>query len=58
MSAANDSPHKRGGDEVNLDDLAHPRGTLVIVIVFGALFGLAWFATYVFLFLGRGALHS
>jgi hypothetical protein len=41
-----------------MDEIGHPRGTLVIVIVFGLLFGLAWFAMYVFGFLGRGAPHS
>jgi len=39
-------------------DLGHPRGTLVIVIIFGLLFGLAWLAMYLFLFLERGAPHS
>jgi hypothetical protein len=38
-------------------DLGHPRGTLAIVAVFGLLFGLAWLATYFFVFLGRGAPH-
>jgi hypothetical protein len=38
-------------------DSEHPRGTLAIVIVFGALFALGWFAMYVWLFLGRGAPH-
>jgi hypothetical protein len=57
MSATNDSSSKRSENEVNLDDLGHPRGTLVIVIIFGVLFGLAWFATYFFMFLGRGAPH-
>jgi hypothetical protein len=32
----------------------HPRGTLAIVGVFGLLFGLAWLATYFFVFIGRG----
>jgi hypothetical protein len=40
------------------EDLGHPRGTLVIVIIFGLLFGLAWLAMYLLLFLGRGAPHS
>ena len=40
------------------EDLGHPRGTLVIVIIFGLLFGLAWLAMYLFLFLERGAPHS
>jgi hypothetical protein len=38
-------------------DIGHPRGTLVIVLVFGALFGLAWFAMYLIRFLGQGAPH-
>ena len=40
-----------------LQIIGHPRGTLAIVIVFGVLFALAWFATYVLVFLGRGAPH-
>ena len=36
----------------------HPRGTLAIVIVFGALFMLAWLAMYLFVFLERSAPHS
>ncbi|HUL74355.1 MAG TPA: hypothetical protein VLT86_14710 [Vicinamibacterales bacterium] len=39
-------------------DFGHPRGTLAIVIIFGLLFGLGWFAMYVFEFLKRGAPHS
>jgi hypothetical protein len=35
----------------------HPRGTLAIVAIFGALFALAWLATYVLVFLDRGAPH-
>ncbi len=38
--------------------LEHPRGTLAIVIVFGLLFTLGWFATYVLVFLERGVPHS
>ena len=40
------------------EDLGHPRGTLVIVIIFGLLFGLGWLAMYLLLFLQRGAPHS
>jgi hypothetical protein len=40
------------------EDFGHPRGTLAIVIVFGALFMLAWLVMYIVLFLGRGAPHS
>jgi hypothetical protein len=44
--------------ERNVDaDFEHPRGTLAIVIVFGALFAAGWLAMYVWLFLGRGAPH-
>ena len=39
------------------DPVEHPRGTLAIVLVFGLLFVLGWVATYVFLFLERGAPH-
>lgn len=37
------------------EDLGHPRGTLAIMFLFGALFGLAWLAMYLIVFLGRGA---
>src|SRR5678815_14012 len=35
-------------DSADLDpeQLGHPRGTLVIVVIFGVLFGLAWLAMY------------
>ncbi|REJ80688.1 MAG: hypothetical protein DWQ36_11075 [Acidobacteria bacterium] len=33
----------------------HPVGTLAIVLVYGLLFALGWFAIYVFLFIARGA---
>ena len=39
-------------------ELEHPRGTLAIVIVFGLLFALGWFAMYLFIFLSRGAPHA
>ncbi len=42
----------------DVPDVGHPRGTLVIVILFGLLFGLGWLAMYVFEFLKRGAPHS
>lgn len=32
----------------------HPRGTLFLVGVYGALFALSWFAVYVFIYLRRG----
>ena len=45
-------------NRVDPDNLEHPRGTLVIVLLFALLFGLAWLGTYLFLFLGRGAPHG
>lgn len=39
-------------------EIGHPRGTLVIVTIFGGLFALGWIAMYVWRFLGRGAPHS
>jgi hypothetical protein len=45
------------GNPVDPDDFGHPRGTLVIVVLFALLFGLAWLGTYFFLFLRRGAPH-
>jgi len=39
-------------------DFGHPRGTLVIVLIFGVLFALGWFSMYVWRFLEQGAPHS
>lgn len=36
-------------------EFEHPRGTMAIVIIFGALFGLGWLAMYIFRFLAMGA---
>ena len=55
MAAHHDSETAEPGDA--LRDAAHPRGTLVIMLVFGLFFGAAWLATYVFIFLARGAPH-
>lgn len=55
MSDEGSSSEQRGGGDRL--DFEHPRGTLVIVMLFAALFGLAWLAMYVFRFLERGALH-
>jgi hypothetical protein len=38
-------------------DEQHPRGTLAIVAVFGALFALGWLVMFLFVFLQRGAPH-
>jgi len=51
------SSQKPESVEHSPEEFGHPRGTLVIVIVFGLLFGLAWLAMYLF-FLQRGAPHS
>jgi hypothetical protein len=58
MSAPIEPQPPSVNDEVQPEELGHPRGTLAIVIIFGLMFGLAWFAMYVFQFLGRGAPHS
>lgn len=42
-------------DSAAAEDFGHPRGTLVIVILYGLLFALGWLGLYVFQFLGRGA---
>jgi hypothetical protein len=52
-----DTPPASGRTPDILKDIGHPRGTLAIVAVFGLLFALAWFLTYFFVFLGRGAPH-
>jgi len=57
MSDAGHSPEQRGNSESFSEDLGHPRGTLVIVILLGVLFGLGWLSMYLFLFLERGSLR-
>ncbi len=57
MADARPSFEPPGGLDDVPSDLGHPRGTLAIVILFGLLFGLAWLATYLFVFLERGAPH-
>jgi len=42
------------GDEAVPED-AHPRGTLVVITLFGLFFALTWLGTYLFVFLERGA---
>ena len=32
----------------------HPRGTLALVVLYGVLFVLGWFAIYLFVYLPRG----
>jgi hypothetical protein len=57
MSNTGRSSEERENIENRPEDFGHPRGTLVIVAVFGALFALAWLAMYLCLFLQRGAPH-
>jgi hypothetical protein len=57
MPEAERPSEQLGGGEESPEDYGHPRGTLAIVIVFGALFGLGWLAMYLFLFLARGGPH-
>jgi len=58
MPASGQSFGKKDNPENSVEEFGHPRGTLVIVIIFGLLFGLSWLAMYLFLFLQRGAPHS
>jgi hypothetical protein len=53
-----DTTHPSSTSTNETPDFGHPRGTLAIVLIFGLLFGLGWFAMYVFEFLKRGAPHS
>ena len=57
MSGTTD-PCEQARIEGRQQEIGHPRGTLAIVIIFGALFMLGWLAMYLFLFLQRGAPHS
>ena len=51
----------RHSESVDIDEVLarnpHPRGTLVIITLFGLFFGLTWLGTYLFVFLQRGAPH-
>jgi hypothetical protein len=43
-------------DEMTAEAFGHPRGTLAILALYGALFAAGWVALYLY-FLGRGAPH-
>jgi len=58
MPAPTKPSHTPVDEQVQFDDLGHPRGTLAIVIIFGLAFGVAWFAMYILQFIGRGAPQS
>lgn len=52
------NPLSRDDDEeALLQQIGHPRGTLLIVAIFGLLFALGWIAFYVLGFMSRGALR-
>ena len=57
MDDAGQTSPAKGTTEIVPGELGHPRGTLVIVFLFGLLFGLGWLFTYLFLFLERGSPH-
>jgi hypothetical protein len=51
------TPQSKEPPEESIEAFEHPRGTLVIVSLFGLVFALGWIAMYLFVFLGRGGLH-
>ena len=51
------TPQSPDPAEESLEAFEHPRGTIVIVSVFGLLFAAGWIVMYLVVFLGRGALH-
>jgi hypothetical protein len=54
-SVAKETEAPRASPDV-VDEIGHPRGTLAILLVFGLLFALGWFAAYL-AFMGRGVPH-
>lgn len=42
-------------ESVPVEDIGHPRGTLAIVLIYGALFTIGWALLYLVEFLPRGA---
>lgn len=47
--------HEPAEDEVRPEEFEHPKGTLAIVFIYGALFALGWLWLYFGTFLPRGA---
>ncbi|MCB1035969.1 MAG: hypothetical protein KDD47_19260 [Acidobacteria bacterium] len=47
----------QGDETYSLEELGHPRGTLAIVLIYGALFALGWALLYFGEFIPRGAPH-
>jgi hypothetical protein len=52
------APERPAPAEPDPASLENPRGTLVIVLLFGLVFAIGWLAMYFWVFLGRGALHA
>jgi hypothetical protein len=52
------SPSAPSPDDDVVDKVGHPKGTLVIVLIFGLLFAAGWFAFFLFRFMEQGAPHS
>ncbi len=44
-------------DEVDLEAVGHPRGTLAILVIYALLFALGWVGLYLGEFMSRGAPH-
>jgi hypothetical protein len=57
MDDASQPSKEPGNTESFPEDLGHPRGTLVVVALFGGLFALGWLLIYLWVFLQRGGLH-
>jgi|KBSSwiStaDraftv2_1062776.scaffolds.fasta_scaffold136386_2 hypothetical protein len=52
------SPPSPPPDDDLLATIGHPKGTLVIVLIFALLFAAGWFAFFLFRFMEQGAPHS
>jgi hypothetical protein len=57
MPKNEDVPSGRAADPDLPPGLEHPRGTLAIVIIFGVLFTLGWFAMYFLRFMSADVPH-
>ncbi len=44
-------------EEIDLEAVGHPRGTMVILVIYALLFALGWLGLYVGEFLSRGTPH-
>ena len=44
-------------EEIDVEAIGHPRGTLAIVVIYGLLFAIGWLALYYSEFLSRGTPH-